>query len=554
MRTILCALFHLTLISTFAQVNYTANDKVIPSEEAFGSGVNIGYYNGWTLLQLSDIAVGNPNFNQKGLGINTTRQSLPEHFQEQWGYDFRLGAFKHFEQYGGQLQHTIFVGYPSEAHRDTEVYCNEQDRNFDEKKANNNRDYQQSILFKNMYEPIWDNGENGTPYNDENYYAAYLYKTVTLYKSYVKYWEILNEPDQTASRYSNYAAGRAGNWWENNPSPCECAIKAPIFHYIRMLRISWEIIKTVDPTAYVAIGGIGYPSFLDAVLRNTDNPNDGSTSKDFPLKGGAYFDVLSYHSYPHLDSSLKKWNNSKKGFDYFRHTDAAVKGVFALKDRFQTVLDKHGYDDKQFPEKEWIITECNVPKVTINGGFGSGEVQRNFIVKVMIEARKQGLRQFQVYNLGDKMTFQEATTPYAEFNLMGMFKNMYPEDFSKIYGDMPTNQHNHRITELGTAYRTINNALKGFSLDEKATAALANFAGIDGGVFKNGNGERLLVIWAKTSSDKSEKAQAELDLATFFKGKKLEKYTWNYSQTNKMTALKGTKVSLTGSPMFIKVK
>lgn len=73
---------------------------------------------------------------------------------------------------------------------------------------------------------------------------------------------------------------------------------------IGLLRISYEVIKTVDENAYVCIGGIGNPAFLDAVLRNTDNPIDGTENNDYPLLGGAYFDVLSFHSYPHIDGSM----------------------------------------------------------------------------------------------------------------------------------------------------------------------------------------------------------------------------------------------------------
>ena len=36
-----------------------------------------------------------------------------------------------------------------------------------------------STLFRNMELPIWDNSD-GTPINEENYYAAYLYKVVSL--------------------------------------------------------------------------------------------------------------------------------------------------------------------------------------------------------------------------------------------------------------------------------------------------------------------------------------------------------------------------------------
>ena len=51
------------------------------------------------------------------------------------------------------------------------------------------------MLFQNMYTPVWDGGANGTPVNDNNYFALYVYKTVMQYKQYTKFWEIINEPD-----------------------------------------------------------------------------------------------------------------------------------------------------------------------------------------------------------------------------------------------------------------------------------------------------------------------------------------------------------------------
>ncbi|MEL6945588.1 MAG: hypothetical protein AAFO82_23275, partial [Bacteroidota bacterium] len=373
-----------------------------------GYGTNVGYYPQWTQEQLADITIGNKAEGVDGVGITTMRPALFEHFMEQWGYDLRVKTFEHYKKLGAK-DNVVFVGYPSDKHRDPKEYCQGV----------------RSELFRNLYTPIWDNGANGTPYNDNNYYAAYLYKTVTLYKDYVKFWEIWNEPDYSFTANSIERPGEDGNWWENNPDPCDYDIHAPIFHYIRMLRISYNIIKTVDPEAYVAIGGIGYPSFLDAVLRNTDNPNNGQVSDKYPLMGGAYFDVLSYHTYPHIDNSLRKWNNDIKGFEYSRHTDAAVRGVLNLRNRFEEVLFSHGYDGAEYPEKEWIITESNVPRKPVNRGFGSDEVQRNFIIKALVESQKHNIHQFHIFTLGDKIDYATAKDVYDEYHIMGLFKNMY---------------------------------------------------------------------------------------------------------------------------------
>ncbi|MBK8568329.1 MAG: hypothetical protein IPN76_34730 [Saprospiraceae bacterium] len=64
----------------------------------------------------------------------------------------------------GINDNVVFVGFPAEVHRDP-------DRPLPGVR---------SEMFANLYEPIWDNGENRTPMNENNFYAAYLRKLVQL--------------------------------------------------------------------------------------------------------------------------------------------------------------------------------------------------------------------------------------------------------------------------------------------------------------------------------------------------------------------------------------
>ena len=338
---------------TIAQTpNYTANELVPPYDGNFRYGVNTGAYPGWLDTDLANIAQGNPDLGIEGIGINSFRITLPEHFLEYWGYHIREDVFEYYESIGIE-DNTVFVGFPTEEHRDTVLYCPDAPTD----------------LFANLYEPIWDNGEHGTPINEDNYYALYLYKMVPRYKNQVKFWEIWNEPDVNWGYDAIKPADEEGSWWTNDPPPCNFVLHAPVYHYIRMLRISYEVIKSIDPTAYVAVGGIGTYSFLDILLRNTDNPNEGDVHPDFPNKGGAYFDVLSYHTYPHHDGSLDYWDNSIMGFRYTRHSDAAAKSVIDRKKRFEETLFQHGYDGSIHPEKLWIITESNIPREAFNNFY-----------------------------------------------------------------------------------------------------------------------------------------------------------------------------------------
>jgi len=204
MNRIYLPLFALCLtFSSVAQINFSANDVVPTYETPFRLGVNPGY-NGpnWNDMTLADISAGNPALNVPGIGMKAWRVPLPESFLEFWGYDIRVPEFNHYASLG-MGEHTIFLEGPSEEHRDPVEYC----------------EGEPSQLFANMYEPIWDGGANGTPVNEDNHAAMYVYQTVNMYKDYVKFWEIMNEPDFDNSNSGWKPLGVEGNWYENVPEP-----------------------------------------------------------------------------------------------------------------------------------------------------------------------------------------------------------------------------------------------------------------------------------------------------------------------------------------------
>ena len=127
-----------------------------------------------------------------------------------------------------------------------------------------------------------------------------------------------------------------------------------MYHYIRLLRIAYTVIKKYDPKGYIIPGGLGYQSFLDVILRHTDNPNGGKVSGEFPLRGGAYFDTLSMHNYPQYGT--RYYANGQWIPD--RHSDKAVSVFLESHESFAAVLAKHGYGTK-FSAKPYIITEMN---------------------------------------------------------------------------------------------------------------------------------------------------------------------------------------------------
>ncbi|RMG87739.1 MAG: PKD domain-containing protein [Bacteroidetes bacterium] len=444
-----------------------------------------------------------------------------EDFVEQAGYDAKLAEYFHFFDLGLD-DHTLIVGFPSAAHRDSTEYC----------------PGKPSELFANMYEPIWDGGANGTPVNENNYYALYLWKLVQNYGDYVRFWEIWNEPGFDFTGGLGWLPpGADGNWWENNPDPCDYKLRAPIFHYIRLLRISWEIIKSESPEDYIVVSGTGYPAFLDAILRNTDNPADGSPTADFPLKGGAYFDVMGYHAYPHFDGSLRKWDDDLNDFVYARHSDAAVEGLLATRDTFQQVLAAHGYDGSVFPKKLWMITEVNLPRKPFKDYIGSAEAQRNFVIKAVATLMRENFLQMHIYKLAEDQHYDHAL---MEFDLMGLYKAL---DYNGLYFQ--------ELNEEGIAYKTVSDLLFQKTFDPDRTAQLNLPPEAGGGAFRDLYGNYTYVLWAKTTTDQSEAAQLTWSFPDDINLPNLVRREWNDSYAPNPTTVSSQNIELTGTPVFL---
>lgn len=505
----------------YAQPAFTANDIVPPYEAPFGYGTNVGAYPPWRDENLANIAKGNKELDLEGIGVTCFRPELPELFVEFWGYDIRVDAFRHYDSLG-MNDHVLFIGQPSPQHRDSTFYC----------------PTERSKLFKNLYSPIWDSGENNTPVNDTNYFARYVYWLAYYYGDYVKFWEVWNEPDLDLSGHAPLHPGQPGNWWENDPGPCETQIFAPIFHYIRMLRITYEVIKSIHPEDYIAVGGLGNMSYLDAILRNSDNPNKGRVTPDFPKKGGAYFDCMSFHSYPHLDGSLRYWSDDLMDFVPTRHSDKAVEGMVKRRDAMETVLFDHGYNGRKYPEKVWILTESNIPRKAFTPGFiGSDHAQRNYIVKALIASQMHNIHQFHTYSLADVEPEDSAS---YEFEVMGLVKNL-----------TGTSPHGYEMNEVGIAYHTCSQLLLGWEYDSVETKKLELPQGIRGAAFKKGD-SLTYALWVVTEIDNSEFAYAKYTFPEELNIKRLERFWWTYADTKWSDFIAPKEVELNGDPTFFR--
>ena len=259
----------------------------------------------------------------------------------------------------------------------------------------------------------------------------------------------------------------------------------------------------------------------------------------YPLKGGAYFDVLSFHYYPQY--TLNSWDNSIGGFRYFRHSDKAAQVVFNFKDKLNNLLKKHGYDGATFPAKHFILTEVNIPRHSYAGKdwIGSPEAQRNFIIKTFVMSQKQNVLQMYTYNLGDIVDESASTGSSDGMDNMGMYYNL-----NKATPSTAT------LSPAGIASKSVSDFLYTYKYDAAKTAALALPATVEGAAFTKGS-ETRYVFWAKTSTDLSEVASAAYTFPSSMGVQTITTRPWNNGTTPSSTTIAGNVLNLTGSPVFV---
>ena len=513
-----------------AQVNYTANDVVPPYEDRFRPGINIDYAPPYTTTELGALAAGDPERGIPGVGAEAVRLGLFDVVAHQYGVDILEGAFDEYASLGLD-EATMMVGFPNPENRDWEnKYCNT---------LGQDGEVKWNAHFRGIYEPIWDDGTDGTPYNDDNLYASYVYRVVSNYTDEVRFWEIWNEPglykgDWAESEKFWGGPDYPGSWWVNDPDPCDYYLHAPIEHFVRVLRISYEVIKTISPDDYVTLSGLGAPSFLDAIMRNTDNPVDGSVTAEFPLLGGAYFDVLGFHTYPHFDGS------TKFGDYEARHSDGAADGII---DRalagYQDVAYKYGYDGSVYPAKHHICTEVNIPRVDYSGGnyVAGNEAQLNFLQKCLASFKINDVYQMHVWSIGDQRT--DANANY-EFHQMGLYDKLDDNSVGR-----------ETRNDGGVAYKTASDLLYNSTYDPARTADLAAPDGVRAYAFARDGGGYVYMLWAETRTDLSEAASATYSFPAGITEPELTRIDWDYGRTG-TTSRSGTSgIALDATPIYL---
>ncbi len=504
-------------------VYHTANLSV-PSTGSTPNllGANPGYYGGgWTDPQVYN-AMANA-------GCRSTRSTVPMFFFPVYGDSIRYTEFSYFYNTLGFRDNVFFLYNDINApfpDRSTEYFNGEQ-----------------AAIPAGLYQPIWN--ADGTV-NASNSFARYCHTVVKVYGGFTKYFEIWNEPDFTSNwSIASALPGTAGNWWENDPNPTDLInIKAPIQYYIRMLRIAYEVIKRQKPDAVITLGGLGYPSFMHALLRNTDNPvpdvngKRGSVTPEYPLGAGAYFDGLSFHSYPQY--FLKYWDYTTNSMSHKRNSDEAIDQTIRDKNSYEQILKDFGYGST-YPGKSVICTEINIPRKPLNNEIGGIDVQRNFAWKVIAKSARNNISQTYWYVTGEVIDYASAGT-YDGFKMMGLYEN--------LLRDAPGQE---KLTDEGKANRSAQMLLQDFHYDAASTAAMDLPAGADGAAFKHStSGEVRFMIWAKTYLDQLESSQVYYSFPQSLVNKQLDLYKWNYCVTGtKASTVQPVGMWLTGEPVIL---
>lgn len=431
----------------------------------------------------------NPNFDdaeqaemEVRAGAKSQRISLPATHLAQWGLGIEVGDMKSYAKLGLRGQ----VGFLTQPVRAQST--------IPDGKADWELAYWQP---KNLHEPI--TLPDGSV-NPANYWAKYVFDTVTTYKEWIKIWEVWNEPDWV------------GDWkvtqgWDSSaPKQSELPrFNGSIYDYVRMLRVSQVAARLADPDARIATGGIGYPSFLRAILAYTDSPT-GAVDADHAKTGAAYVDVVSFHHYPVYTAG---------------DSNAGVAGYVKQLEEMKAVAKA-----AKFTPRGWENTETGAPHLAVGGATGSPEYARNYLVKVMLTAWADGVHGVDWFTLSDGALGGASTDPYD-------FMGLYFDTVSlAAIGDA-------QLTDTGVAYATLTGLLAGAALESRDSQGSTQRLR-----FKTTAGKTLWVVWGAGKTETEEPTTVTVD------GAGCTRYRLDHSKTKtteRLTAA-ANKVSLPVGP------
>ncbi|MBN8609576.1 MAG: hypothetical protein J0L92_03275 [Deltaproteobacteria bacterium] len=425
----------------------TQADALLPSSLgpfAFRRGVNPGYYGpGIDRRESAQLSVG--------AGASSIRGTLPERYLARWGDEIEVGDYAYYAEQGLD-DHAVFLIGPSAEH--SSAPAGTPDWELDH------------YAPRNLYEPIFlPDGR----VNPENHWASYVDRVARTYGDHIAIYEVWNEPDQVL-----------GNWmvtteWDTRaPTASELVWwNDTIYAYVRALRITHEVVHRADPDAQVTVGGVGYPNFLRAVLRYTDEPTSGAVDADHPYTGGHYLDVLSFHYYPVFGGGS---------------SDRGVEGLLEQRDAMRETLTEVGLGDLGF-----VVTETGAPRVAVGTTPGSPLYAASYLVKAMVLGHHEGWVGIDWFAQGEGDAAAQATD---SFQSMGLYESYA----------MAMSPSEVRRTAQGDAYAWLATWMNDTAADPALTAGMELPTDARGVAFRRSDGSRVYVVWAHTGGDESATA------------------------------------------------
>jgi len=411
----------------------------------FRFGINLGHPNpDFSDAIMSDLA--------SEVGVTSIRIKYPDYHFFNWGTEIEVGDAEHYAA-NGQRDHVAFVIGMRQEYSTAPAGSADWERD--------------QYIPKNLYEPIWSGpGE----VNPNNYFAAYLRDTFSTYSNWVRYWEIWNEPDWIED-------WTISQRWATEPPTKEELVRfhGSIFDYVRMLRIASEVRDEFAPDTFVMTGGIGYPTFLDAIARYTDNPDGGQVTDEYPATGAAYFELVSFHHYPHLVEAGA--------------SDAGLDSFIGHRDDLQAVLDSRDIEGKGY-----MVTENGASHVAIADTASGPEYAVNYALKAFTWAKAAGFFGIDWFPLSDGSDASDA------FANMGLY-----EDISGL--DAPALAMS---TVTGQAYAWLSGHLRSARWDEGRTLDLDLPSGARGYAFASAEGAPIWVLWADSQSGEDSSAEVSI--------------------------------------------
>jgi len=414
----------------------------------FRRGVNPGYYgSGIDRRESAQMSVA--------AGASSLRTPLPEYYLNQWGDNVEVADYAYYQTIGLD-RIVVFLEGPSAEHSNAPAGASNEELSH--------------YSPKNLYEPIFLTDGS---INADNYWASYVARVVKNYGDYVDTFEVWNEPDQVGSNW------QATTSWDSAPPKPKDLIwwNDTVFSYIRMLRVTWEVVHKLHPSCRVTAGGIGYDSYLAALLRYTDEPKAGAVTSDYPDTGAKYLDLIDYHYYPVFGGGS---------------SDQGVDGFLQARDGYRARLVAANAG-----EREFLVTESGAPRYALGSYPGGIDYSASYLLKCLTLAHYEGFVGVDWFAQGDGA---KPGASMDSFQYMGLYLN---------YSDAMT-VSDTTLSVQGQAYAWLATWLPGSAADSAALAALSLPASVRGAAFKSAKGNELYVLWAVTQEDESATASFSL--------------------------------------------